>query len=789
MPRTILRRLMSPLLPFFLGCAICVVFGVVTAPTALAQYLDAPPVLLPIVAKFGAGAGESWGSIAGGYINGCAVNAQGGAVCWGDNGGGQLGSGSGSWLVPVPVPVSGLERDVVAVSVGVGFSCALTRGGGVKCWGMNNSGQLGNGQKGGSQSTPVDVVGLNSGVVAISAGAGHACALTAAGAAKCWGENLSGRLGDGTITTRLVPTNVVGLSSGVVAIHAGLYHSCAVTVSGAVKCWGDNRNFQVGSWDDVSGELTPYAVPGLDHGFVDVQTGNSHTCALSASGGVKCWGSNGAHQIGNGMVEFEQRTPADVYGLKSGVIALSAGGDHNCALTADGTVYCWGSGYYNPLGSVPLAIQGLKGVVAIAASGSSSALPSGRPTEFTCARMLDGEAKCWGGNERGQLGDRTTTDRYTPAYVGEPRLRATQISAGGRGACAVITGGAVRCWGEHAWSEPDFEAEGIPKNVVKLSADVKSVARGSAHACALTSAGGVKCWGQGGQLGDGTDDPSLDDPVDVIGLQSGVMAIVAGGYSTCALTASGSVQCWGSNIYGQLGDGTKTHGYAPVAVSGLDRDVVAIGAGTTHACAVTRRGALMCWGYNYGGQLGTGSCCEDDDMRLTPTAVVGLESGVVSVSGGDAHTCVVMTSGGVKCWGLNSEGQLGDGTNGNHYTPVDVPGLASGVTAISAGALHTCALTATGGVHCWGYNESGMVGDGTTVNRNTPVQVSGLEANVAAIDTASAHTCALMHNGRVACWGYNAEGALGNGLSKQMALTPMAVVGLGGGLRAFDAPE
>ena len=293
-----------------------------------------------------------------------------------------------------------------------------------------------------------------------------------------------------------------------------------------------------------------------------------------------------------------------------------------------------------------------------------------------------------------------------------------------------------------------------PLSLVPLDG-VAAIAAGDDHTCALTASGGVKCWGTNwsGQLGDGTTDDRLT-PVDVSGLSSGVTAIAASRYHTCALTASGGVKCWGTNWYGQLGDGTTDDRLTPVNVSGLSSGVTAIAASRYHTCALTVSGGVMCWG---AGPLGDGTT----DARLTPVDVSGLSSGVTAIAAGGNHTCALTASGGVKCWGENAFGQLGDGTIDARLTPVDVSGLSSGVTAIAAGVSHTCALTVSGGVKCWGENGDGQLGNGTDYSRLTPVDVSGLSSGVAAIAAGWRHTCALTASGGVKCWGSNGYGQLG----------------------------
>jgi alpha-tubulin suppressor-like RCC1 family protein len=161
---------------------------------------------------------------------------------------------------------------------------------------------------------------------------------------------------------------------------------------------------------------------------------------------------------------------------------------------------------------------------------------------------------------------------------------------------------------------------------------------------------------------------------------------------------------------------------------------VALSVGSSHTCAVTTSGGLKCWGENSHGQLGDGTTTDSS----TPVAVSGLGSGVAVVSVGSSHSCVLTTAGAVKCWGENSDGRLGDGTTTDRSTPVSVSGLTVGVVAVSVGSFHACALTKAGGVKCWGRNSDGRLGDETTTDRNRPVEASGLSSSVTAAQEAPA---------------------------------------------------
>jgi hypothetical protein len=256
---------------------------------------------------------------------------------------------------------------------------------------------------------------------------------------------------------------------------------------------------------------------------------------------------------------------------------------------------------------------------------------------------------------------------------------------------------------------------GLVSGVSALSANYDS-------SCVATASGAAKCWGVNGysQLGDGTT-TNRNWPVDVVGLSSGVSNVGTGAAFSCAIV-NGGVKCWGSNAWGEIGDGTNTFRYTPVGVSGLTSGVAAISLGRIHTCALTSTGGVLCWGSNQYGEIGDNTITS----RSTPTGVSGLGSGVVMIASGDYHNCALLSTGGVKCWGYNGYGQLGDNTTTDRHTPVSVSGLTSGVRAIAAGFYHTCAILTNGQAKCWGYNANGQLGDGTGTDRHVPTGLVGL---------------------------------------------------------------
>jgi len=338
-------------------------------------------------------------------------------------------------------------------------------------------------------------------------------------------------------------------------------------------------------------------------------------------------------------------------------------------------------------------------------------------------------------------------------------VSASQVSAGAVHACVRTSSGRALCWGENGTGmlgDGTYGDRKMPVTVVRLGHRVADVQAGWDHSCAVTTGGGVLCWGHNGdgELGDGTL-RARSEPAFVADMGEGFTQVALGFDSACALSTGGAVMCWGYNGKGQLGDGTRYTRRTPVGVVGLSSGVQAIAAGWDHTCALTTGGGVRCWGQNSNGELGDGTRTD----RLQPVAVDGLSSGVVAVSAGFDQTCALLDDGAVRCWGQNATGEVGDGTTTLRPSPVDVAGLSSGVASISAGYNHTCAVRTDGGALCWGANHSGELGDGTTTNRSSPVAVYGSTTGVAQISAGgwkhAGLTCLRTTSHAVMCFGAN----------------------------------
>lgn len=350
-----------------------------------------------------------------------------------------------------------------------------------------------------------------------------------------------------------------------------------------------------------------------------ITVGQEHSCAITTAGYLACWGYNSFGEFGNNS-EYSSITPVpslDTSGtqLLNGVKAIAAGDGHTCAVTDTGGVQCSGLNNRGQLGNnstsnrdVPVAVTGLSGAVVALAAG----------TYHTCSLNTDGGVMCWGYNFYGSLGNDTTSDSHIPVAVTGLTSGVTAIAAGYDNSCAIVDSGVVKCWGNGIGK--------TPQEISELGSGVTAIAIGGYHTCAVTGIGEVKCWGNNssGQLGNNSNTDS-DVPVLVKGLGNVVMLAVGFDHS-CALTSHGNVKCWGNNQQGQLGDGSATNRKVPVAVKGLSSGVMAISAGGDSTCALMESGSIKCWGSLLLGKDANGE--SELDYFPVPVAVTGFDTGV-----------------------------------------------------------------------------------------------------------------------------------------------------------------
>jgi alpha-tubulin suppressor-like RCC1 family protein len=390
-------------------------------------------------------------------------------------------------------------------------------------------------------------------------------------------------------------------------------------------------------------------------------------------------------------------------------------------------------------------VRVLATMAVVACSGSDATAPHASPdptaatslasgSRFTCALTSAGKAYCWGDGLAGQIGDSTYSPKTVPtASAGAHTYVA--IAAADQTACALDRAGIAWCWGDDP-TRPNVALSILSVGEAVASPHpLRSITVGRRFGCGLDDSGTAYCWGDNyrGQLG-------VADTIGRAGATrvSGSLhfaALAAGFWHVCGLTTSGGVYCWGDNSFGELASGDTALFTAPHQISGSTLFRF-ISSGSIHSCGIATNGHTLCWGANFSGQLGDGT----QTGRLTPVeAAPGLTFTSVHAERANSvftHTCGITVSGDVYCWGWNSKTQLGVGGTTDactnllgastfvcSYTPVRVNGL-SGVTGLAAGLEHTCALAGRQ-VYCWGDNSYGELGDGTGISAAVPVAVKG----------------------------------------------------------------
>ena len=742
-------------------------------------------------------------AVAAGDSHSMALKSDGSVWTWGNNNDGQIGDGTASTkpndpnykkVLPVQVMNSdgnGYLSDVVYVAPGDYYSMAIKSDRSVWTWGNNRYGQIGDGTAPASPDDPnykkvrpVQVKGANgngylSDIVA-SAGKDHSIALKSDGSVWTWGLNRFGELGDGASgddSSKVTPVQVKGAGGSgyltdITAVAAGYYCSMAIKSNGSVWAWGSNGQGQLGD-GTTTARTTPVEVSaqplkvdyasiidrnaGVPIEIFDENNPMPPVIRIKANQKFKVDRSKITRYPGFNLIY--DSTPVNPsktsFEITDGRIA---------AATSEGEVVPTGTAY----GCTQLIVKDTEsGIIRVIPIG---VMPEGRVAvpqvasgeSYNIALKADGTVWAWGCNEYGQLGDGTSgsgTEKSTPVQV--------------KGAAG----------------------NGYLTNVV-------AVAAGDSHSMALKSDGSVWTWGRNnyGQIGNAAsgDDMNETTPVQVKGVNgngylAGIVDIAIGYNHSMALKTDGTVWAWGRNARGELGNGTTTQSTVPVQVKGESgigylSDAVSIAAGADHSIALKSDGTVWAWGNGVDGQLGDGTSGVGVD-KSTPVQVKGpggngYLTDVVAVAAGYNHSMALKTDGSVWAWGFNIYGQLGDGTNTNRTTPVQVKGpggngYLTDVVAVAAGRYHSMALKTDGSVWAWGYNYYGLIGDGTAANTTTPVQVKGASgigylSKVVAVAAGLSQNIVIKTDGSVWTWASNEYGQLGDGTTTYRA-TPVMV--------------
>ncbi len=648
--------------------------------------------------------------------------------------------------------------DIKEIALGGTHSCVRVTGNNVFCWGQGISGQLGD-DSFESKSEPVAVVALPD-VIQISAGTNHTCALGEEGIVFCWGQNSSGQLGDGGTSSsrvnRPLPTPVSQLTNAS-AVSAGSTHNCAVRLDGTAACWGANSSGQLGTGDKVTAYTpVPVAAPGDETietplgSVTAIAAGSTHSCAVTA-GKVVCWGQGTSGQLGDGLM-VESLVPVDVMGITGTPTSLVAGLSHTCALIDDGSVFCWG---LNSSGQIGDGTSGNITPTAKRAGASLVATEITAGSNHTCARTAEGSSLCWGANATAQVGQGSLEDLAAPVEV---MTGTTALGAGGNHTCGVDATGSLLCWGSNSrgqLGDKSLLSSEDPLQVVAPSATADYIAAGSNHACSITG-GAVYCWGANtqGQIGEGTLVTAGTPTAPLVSMAplTGATKVFLGADASCSIQEDTSAMCWGDHslVFDSL---------TPIALNAaIPTPITSISMASNAFMAVSNTVDEELWagGWNFYGELGF---LGDTNSSGTPR-IADAVTGVTQVHAGSTHTCA-LSGNTVSCFGRASSGVLGDSgtinTEGGAATLVTLP---ANPVELNGGASFTCARLADNSISCWGLNSSGQLGNGTNTSTSTtgaPVTVA-LPANDAkAIIAQGAHACAIRADDTLWCWGQNTQ--------------------------------
>jgi alpha-tubulin suppressor-like RCC1 family protein len=726
--------------------------------------------------------GHTWASIAVGWMDVCGITTSRAAYCWGDNLVGENGNGTFTQNTS-PVAVSG---GLLWSSLSVGFSttCGVTTSNVGYCWGSDSNGQIGDNSTTG-ESNPTAVGGGLS-WSQIATGQNNSCGFTTSGAGYCWGYNGFGELGINSLTDAHTPTLVNGGYTWA-QMSVGGFTSCGVTTAGAGYCWGDSAYGQLGN-----GGTTLSKVPAVISGnlvFSSISAGANATnqedtnCGLTTGGIAYCWGYNSVGQVGDRTTTQRTIPYAVIWVNVNTASTIAPGGLSNCAVRNGGVAYCWGNNSYGQLGngstltaSVPTRVAGSY-LWASISSQTSEIDGHG----YSCGITTSGAAYCWGSNDAGQLGNGTTTASLVPAAVSGGHTWQS-ISVSDETTCGLTTNQIIYCWGDNSLGQLGINSSSPVQSTTPVtlgggfaSTTWFNVSVRYRTVCGVTTSGTGYCWGNNdsGEIGNGNTTTQYA-PTLVSGSHTWASITASDQSVTCGVTTAGAGYCWGGNPNGQLGNGGTTEQHTPVLVSGgYTWSYISTGGSTT--CGLTTAGKAYCWGYGVAGENGNGLNGASGNST-TPSAVSGslvFQTIATGMDTTDDTNCGLTTGGAEYCWGYNSSYQVGEQTTLDRDFPTAViwP-TANTVSSIAPGGQTNCSIR-NQSAYCWGKNNFGQIGDGTTTNRTSPTLVLGgyqwasISSAYESAGNTVATTCGITTSGAGYCWGGNTYGEVGDGTTTQ----------------------
>ena len=736
------------------------------------------------------GAGNNWKQISIGTINNnMALKSDGTLWTWGCNICGVLGDGT---TIGKSSPVQTIMQGTSwkQVSAGACAQGAIDSSGSLWIWGAGTCGFLGNGTTT-NRCSPVQTIATGTNWAQLSIGSQGAIAIKTDGTLWGWGNNSTGGLGDGTTIDKCSPVQIIGTATTWKQVSIANGISAGIKTDGTLWTWGSNLCGQLGTGIllscPVGDRSSPIQSFTLSGNWCTVSSaiaagGSGSRAAIKTDGTLWTWGCAGNGGLGDGTT-IDKCSPVQVIGAATTwkQVSINAGSNAVGAIKTDGTLWTWGRG--NACGALGT------GVGAVLRSSPGQTIAGG--TTWCQVSMgfyisngaikTDGTLWTWGRNTSGQLGDGTSFSRSSPVQVIGAATTWCQASFGFDHAAAIKTDGTLWLWGSNYWGQLGTgtctgvlctvgTATSSPVQTLSSQTNWQSVGGNSA-----IQSGALFVWGCGaGGLGDGT---TLDrcSPVQVVGGGNTWCSVCSKDFCAfIALKTNGTLWTWGCNTNGALGDGTTNPRSSPVQVIGAATTWCQASISGLNGAGVKTNGTLWIMGQNSCGVLGDGTTLQ----KCSPVQVIGAATTWKCVSVGSCNMAAIKTDGTLWTWGSAYCGALGDGTTIDKSSPVQVAG---GGTTWCAVALSRSgngfAIKTDGTLWSWGNGGAGNIGDGTTIGKCSPVQVTGGGTNWCCVTITVNSAFAIKTDGTLWSWGCFSNGILGSGVGLVARCSPGQVIG------------
>jgi len=672
---------------------------------------------------------NQWKKVSAGKMSTCAIDVNDSLYCWGEI---QKIIANESLSVAPYVPFKINDDDWYAVSVGTNFVCGIKAGDqSLWCWGINSRGQLGYDSDGINTDKPQPVPSDEGQQWhSITSGQSHSCAINSNNKLYCWGDNTDGQIGINSAQLEVNQPTLVAETLDWKYVHAGPHHTCAITQTHELYCWGDNADLQLGTGDlGALRELQPQAVFN-DKQWKTVSAGSSSTCGITMDHMLYCWGSNTFSHIGDGT--FDNRPDATQIGGDNNWASIHVAGMHSCGMKFDGSILCWGNNLAGQSGDgsgIRYQNRAQLQPTPTPSADSLSQIVAGN--SFNCGLDESKRLWCWGSNEFGELGlGHNITLLESPQAVTPEKQWTAIFSNESYHSCGILqTDNSLWCWGWNEFGQVAHADTGPYKYI---------------------------------------DIPYLVDKTRVW------LSVGIGHYHTCAIAADRTLWCWGDNFAGKLGQGVMGDGN-PIVVpqqvilpttmpNDIDNQWSVVTAGFDHTCGIQFQSqSLWCWGTDGSGELGNGEGIVGN--RALPVLV---DSGVwLDVKAGEAHTCAIKSDNTLWCWGSNTAAAIGNGDENIFvvFQPLQI-GTSLQWQTLSVGNIHSCAITLDSDLYCWGHNTWGMAGVNSTQSVVATPEQEITQNKWVNVSAGTRHTCAEATDGTQWCWGSNVYSQLGDGTAR-----------------------